>query len=186
MYSLSTIKRLTRTANLYFGTNYSPTQIYKNQQKLEARQPGMLTRDYATLISLPRTRADTKRNPITENDPRLEVGRQLIIEPLSVFASQSTYLSAVYNATLERTKIGTDGALYHTTADGTIIKTAVNGTRSKVDSIPAGAKDMTARTQLQILERSADALRSANKNKPGTGYDSASAQQVISEVVSAI
>ena len=92
--SQSTIKRTTRTINQLLGTKYSPTQIYKNE--IAAREYGRTTRDFQTIINLPRTRSDVKRPPDAE--ALREYGEQFLKLNYAELANESSLILRTLNA----------------------------------------------------------------------------------------
>lgn len=176
MPSLSTIKRTTRTINQLLGTKYSPTQIYKNE--IAAREYGRTTRDFQTVINLPRTRADVKRPPDAE--ALREYGEKF----LKINYAELAYESALIRRTLNAQPgdyFTKTGELVQRDGDGWKI-TRLNlagrpGQANRpevtkhVKNLPEGAVPATPAAKEKIIGEYAKQIREANKFRPGSGYD---------------
>lgn len=176
MPSLSTIKRVTRTINQLLGTKYSPTQIYKNE--VAAREYGRTTRDFQTVINLPRTRTDVKRPPDAE--ALQEYGEQF----LKLNYAELSYESALIQRTLNAQPgdyFTATGELIQRDGDGWKI-TRLNlagrpGQANRpevtrhVKNLPAGAVPATPAAKEKIIKEYAKQIKDANKFRPGSGYD---------------
>ena len=176
MPSLSTIKRTTRTINLLLGTKYSPTQIYKNE--LAARAAGGTTRDFQTVINLPRTRVDVKRPPDAE--ALREYGETF----LKLNYAELSYESALVLRTLNAQPgdyFTKTGELVQRDGDGWKI-TSLNlagrpgqanrpEVTKRVKNLPEGAVPATPAAKEKVIAEYAKQIKDANKYRPGAGYD---------------
>lgn len=183
MPSLSTIKRVTRTINQLLGTNYSPTTIYRNE--IEARKVGRTTRDFQTVITLPRTRADTK----APNAEYLrEYGERFLKLNYAELADRSSLVLRTLNAqpgdyfTPTGELIQRDGERWKVTR---INLAGREGLANRPESsyyaknLPAGSVPATPQAKEAIIKRYAEQIREANKFRPGAGYDAELEPEVI-------
>lgn len=183
MPSLSTIKRTTRTLNQLLGTSYSPTQIYRNE--VEARKYGKTTRDFQTVVNLPRTRSDVKTKPDAE--ALKNYGEEFLKINYAELADKSPFVLQTLNAQ-EGDFFSTKGELIQKVGDGWLVTPINAGARGaanrqakpyRVKELPPGAVPSTPQAKEKIIKTYAKQIAKANKLRPGSGYDGILAEEDI-------